>query len=152
MKTIQLTNGGETQVDDEDYEYLNQFKWYKYRNLEGYWYVCRVSGKTLIYSLIMNTPPKLMVDHIDHDRFNNQKLNLRICTNAQNQQNRLGASRNSKTGVRGVCYRGDSKFRLKPYTATVQVLTTHQKTFTTLEEASEWVSMMRDKLMTHHKG
>lgn len=33
MKYIKLTQGNETIVDDEDYEFLSQFKWY-YNDLE----------------------------------------------------------------------------------------------------------------------
>ncbi len=40
MKEIKLTQGKVALVDDEDYEYLNQFKWCA-MNLKGYFYAGR---------------------------------------------------------------------------------------------------------------
>lgn len=46
-------------------------------------------------------PKGLMIDHIDHDRFNNRIANLRLVTNADNGRNRkLG--KNNPNGVLGV--------------------------------------------------
>jgi len=49
------------------------------------------------YSLRQNQ----IIDHIDGDGLDNRLDNLRVCTHQQNTQNR-GASKNSKTGIRGV--------------------------------------------------
>ena len=38
--------------------------------------------------LIMNFPRDLMVDHRNHNTLDNQRCNLRVCTNIQNQQNK----------------------------------------------------------------
>jgi hypothetical protein len=49
---------------------------------------------------IVNTC-KSPIDHKDHSIFNNQKYNLRICTDNQNKWNR-GAQRNNTSGYKGV--------------------------------------------------
>lgn len=51
---------------------------------------------------------KVYIDHIDHNTLNNQKSNLRICSNADNIRN--GKLRvNNKSGYTGVRYRKDRK-------------------------------------------
>lgn len=84
-KYIKLTQGKKTLVDDEDYEYLNQFKWF-YNN----GYACKMlprNGKpqkaTFIHKLVMNNPSK-RVDHINGDTLDNRKENLRLVTHSQN--------------------------------------------------------------------
>lgn len=64
MKEILLRNGGVTFVDDEDFEFLNQFKWY--RGSYAFRFSSRKTGRKKIYlhRIIMGNP-KDEVDHID---------------------------------------------------------------------------------------
>lgn len=110
MKEIKLTQGLVTQVDDEDFEWLNQWKWHasEYGNVR---YAIRNEyggGKqhtVRMHRAIMNTPKGVEVDHIDHNGLNNQKLNLRNCSRSQNQINkRQSKSRHKSSRYRGVSY------------------------------------------------
>ena len=79
-------------VDDEDYDYLNQWKWYK----KNSGLVARVQydpetrkGRTILLSrTVAKTPKGLFADHINHDRLDNRKCNLRNATRTQNNQNK----------------------------------------------------------------
>lgn len=93
MKLIPLTKGMFAQVDDEDYEYLMQWKWsahmtgkifysrrVEYKNKKQY------CIKMHRFILSMNDA-KIVVDHIDHDGLNNQRYNLRKCSISENVRN-----------------------------------------------------------------
>jgi hypothetical protein len=92
MKEIKLTQGQVAQVDNEDYDFLNQWEWcaHKYPNT---YYADRqqnINGirKTIkMHRVILNTPSSMKTDHIDHNGLNNQKDNLRICNSQQNCMN-----------------------------------------------------------------
>ena len=60
----------------------------------------------LFHRLILNVEDDLVVDHIDRNKNNNLRNNLRICTRQENTMN-SGLSRNNITGVTGVSYRKD---------------------------------------------
>lgn len=108
MKKIKLTQGYYTKVDDEDYEWLNKYKWhvhilthnliYVYNN--GFYFGLnhRVSMHRLILGL---TDSKIHTDHIDGDSLNNQRSNLRVCTRSQNMRN-TKSSINSSSKYLGV--------------------------------------------------
>ena len=106
MKEIQLTQGKVTLVDDEDFEWLNKWSWIAVhpKNFQCY---ARRADRVLMHRLIMNTPEDLVVDHIDHNSLNNQRINLRNCTKSDNAQNRR--STDDFQGVswctRDKCYR-----------------------------------------------
>ena len=117
MKEIKLTQGKVAIVDDEDYEYLRQFKWCA-RNHRGYtWYAQRfsqtVNGKRriiLMHRYIMDTPDGMETDHINHNGLDNRRENLRICTCAENRRNNRIAENNT-TGYKGVGYTTDGYIR-----------------------------------------
>ena len=110
MKEIKLTKGKVALVDDEDFEYLNQWKWYcqenRYKHDTLYY---AVRSKTInkhrclimMHRVIMETSNELEVDHIDHNGLNNQKSNLRNCTHSQNHMNKVSKG---KSRYLGVCF------------------------------------------------
>lgn len=104
MKTIVLSKGQVTLVDDGDYDWLTQWTWYcnyqgyatrTYRNNKG------KQVRVAMHRVIMDTPVGLETDHIDFDRLNNQKHNLRIATHSENQRNKRRRVDN-KSGYIGV--------------------------------------------------
>lgn len=108
MKTIQLTQNKITLVDDEDYEYLSQWKWNAFKTKNGFYaarciWVNKKPKNIYMHRLIMNTEKGLMCDHIDHDTLNNQKSNLRNCTRQQNQLNK-NLYCHSKNKYKGMTY------------------------------------------------
>lgn len=89
--------------------------------------------------------------HIDHTCFNRWCVNpdhLRAVTQRQNNENRNGAQRNSKTGVRGV-----TEVRGR-FTARVQKdgKNHHVGVYASLEDAAEAAEGKRRELFTHSDG
>lgn len=83
MKEIKLTRGLKAMVDDEDFAKLNSVKWCAHS--AGYAY--RTGGQ-LMHRIIMNAPDNLHIDHINGNRLDNRKCNLRLCTRSQNALNK----------------------------------------------------------------
>lgn len=114
-KAMKLNNGAECVVDDADCAFLMQWVWqidskgYAVRTV----HLGKVDGnhrKTSIkmHRLLTAAPSGYQVDHVNGDKLDNRKKNLRICTNSQNQMN--GASyRGSSSKFRGVSYRKRDK-------------------------------------------
>ena len=102
---IKLTKGKETIIDDEDWEKVKKYSWC----LSSWGYAKSGSGgkTTYLHRLLTDFPQGMEVDHINGDRLDNRKINLRICTRAQNQRNRSKCVGISK--YKGVCW--ITKFR-----------------------------------------
>lgn len=62
-----------------------------------------------VHRIVMDAPKSMQIDHINGKRWDNRKENLRLCTNAQNQQNRR-AQKSNNTGYKGV-YSAKGKYR-----------------------------------------
>lgn len=118
-KEIFLTNGGSTTIDDEDYDYLMQWNWQSNRNTGVY----RCTSENGIRKIILmhrviaermrlNTEG-LQIDHKDRNPFNNQRSNLRVATNSQNNMNR-DKNENNTSGYKGVWWdEQSSKWRAR---------------------------------------
>lgn len=109
LKQIPLTQGRFALVDDSDYDFLMQWKWYaRFDPTNNTWYAVRkksIDGRqtTLqMHRIILGlTDSKIKCDHKNGEGLDNQRQNLRPCTNAQNCKNRKLNS-NSATGFKGV--------------------------------------------------
>lgn len=133
MKTITLTQGKSTLVDDEDYDELIKNKWCALKRKNGYYYAVRsqrIKGggqvQIFMHRVILGiTDKKLFGDHIDFNGLNNQKSNLRIATKSQNSAYKrnnkkyMGVSFSKrdlrwsatcqKDGVKHIKYRGSER-------------------------------------------
>lgn len=105
MKFIQLTKGKRAIVDDEDFEFLNQFKWCYHLG-----YAIRYAGGgrknrrfERMHRVVNNTPDELFTDHINGDKLDNRKSNLRTVDHRANSINRK-IQPNNTSGVRGVYF------------------------------------------------
>jgi hypothetical protein len=113
-KEIILSGGYVAIVDDEDFEYINQFKWH-YRNGYAQSSIKQNDGSyknIRMHRLIMNAEKGILVDHHDGNKLNNQKSNLRLCNDNQNQHNRK-SNKNSSSIHKGVSKMEDGRFRVR---------------------------------------
>lgn len=92
-------------------------------------------------------PEGLQVDHRCHDRSCVRPEHLRLVTNAQNLQNRRGATRASTTGVRGVSW--DKTHRKYMAHVTLSGKRYNAGYFDTLEAAEAAAIAKRRELFTH---
>ena len=99
MKEIQLTQGKVALVDDEDYEYLMQWKWYAAKSRKTYYAQRGRNPNIKMHRVLMNTPDDMQVDHIDHNGLNNQKSDMRNCTLIENNRNISARGRSKYLGV-----------------------------------------------------
>ena len=90
MIKVPLNKGMFALIDDEDWFKIWTFTWDF--STSGYAQTQRIKNKKktayFMHKLIMGNP-SCKVDHIDHDKLNNQKFNLRLATSTQNNANRL---------------------------------------------------------------
>ena len=102
-KTILLTKGMVATVDDEDYDYLNQFKWCFSGNYAVHRNYPTGSKPKMIkmHRLINKTPDGFDTDHINRNKLDNRKSNLRTVTRSQNASN-MGIKSNNTSGYRGI--------------------------------------------------
>lgn len=88
MKQIPLTKDKVALVDDEDYDFLMQWKW---RFHGGYavrtdW-ILGSRKEILMHRVIAKTPTSKETDHINGNKLDNRKGNLRVCSRSANRFN-----------------------------------------------------------------
>lgn len=116
MKTIPLTQNKHALVDDEDFERVNQYRWCAHHYYYG-WRAVRSIRKSngkqtsqYMHRFIMDTPKELQTDHENHNGLDNQKHNLRNCTQSQNNMNRkIQQQRKTISRFKGVVWHKRTK-------------------------------------------
>lgn len=100
-----LGKGKKTLIDDSDFELVNKYKWYlsssgyavTYRKLKSGWRPININY------LIMGEPKGFDTDHINHNKLDNRRKNLRICSHSENMRNMKLRSRGTSKFT-GVCW------------------------------------------------
>lgn len=102
MKRVKLTKNQYALVDDEDFEELNREKWYT--SSTGYATRRNRKKMTYMHRTITNCPQGMQVDHINGNRLDNQRINLRVVTSQQNKQNRHRNLKGKTSKYKGVSW------------------------------------------------
>lgn len=148
MKEIQLTKGKVAIVDDEDYQNLSKCRWclngeYAYNFTLGAMHRYLLNQPKMIGQKGSKKGSKkgqLQVDHINGNKLDNRKENLRLVDNSQNQLNHDKTQ--GKSRYRGVIWAGRQKSLLnagRPWVARIKLPGVPRKylgSFSTEEEAA----------------
>jgi hypothetical protein len=115
---IPLTQGQVARVDASDHAWLSQWRWRYATNGYAIRTYTDPQGQpryALMHRVIMQARPGKLVDHIDGNRLNNTRANLRIVDRHQNMWNRQ-ANANISSHYKGVtAYRHGWRVRIRYY-------------------------------------
>lgn len=119
-------------VDDEDYDDLIQFEWFEHN--KGYVVRYFKASYEFMHTRVLKNQSALLADHINGNKWDNQKHNLRLVTKSDNNQNQ-NIRKDSTTGLKGVTYNQ----RIGKYQSKIQVngVRIHAGTFETAQQAAD---------------
>ena len=122
-------------LDDADARRLSGHSIYLGVNGYAYFSTNR-TGPTTVHSFVMRgSVPGAHIDHINGNKLDNRRANLRVVSPQINQVNRKRLNRNNTSGIRGVARTNAS--RAKPWRAQITVArrNLHLGLFATMSEA-----------------
>ena len=110
LKKIELGNkDGFTTVSPDDYPLASQHTWYWHRH--GYIQATIDGELVLMHRWLMGAKKGQEIDHINNDKTDNRRENLRFCTRSQNLTNSPPQANNT-LGLKGVNKRrGRNRYR-----------------------------------------
>jgi hypothetical protein len=118
-----LKSGESVVFDVEDLSVFLKYNWHFHHQGYAFTRIRRngVRHVLWLHRLINKTPTGLQTDHINGDRLDNRKCNLRTVTGAENQRNRLKNKRSSSS-FKGVSWIK----RFRKWKAQIRVTTNNQ--------------------------
>jgi len=124
-------------IDVDDLEICKNYTWFKSKrnSVEGRLKNSKNKSNKIIklHRLVMGVDDKkIQIDHINHDILDNRKINLRMCSNKENQRNKIKNIK-SKFGINGVFFH-EKQNRYLSY-ITFDKKRIHIGSFKTLDEA-----------------
>lgn len=93
-------------IDMDDLNRVKEHGWVVTKM--GYARSNRKKNKVLMHRLVLNYYGKKSIDHINGNKLDNRKSNLRICSQGENIQN-AKTRKDNKSGFRGVSWHKQSK-------------------------------------------
>lgn len=99
-------------IDEEDYDKVKEFNWAQ--DTHGYWYRTTVRENGSKYNIKLHrfileeTNPKIEIDHINHKKYDNRKINLRKCVHKENSRNI--SKRKNRDVIGATWYKRDKKW------------------------------------------
>ena len=128
-----LPTGESFIIDSEDYCLVSKYRWVS--NRSGYFLAStgERNSHVFLHRMVIEPPDDMFVDHIDGNKSNCRKSNLRICSQTDNNRN-VGVKSNNRCGYKGVYWASDrGKWRTE---ITVDRKHIHIGSFETAEEAA----------------
>lgn len=110
MKKLRLngSRGGFAIIDDGDYELVSKRKWHmvsrgyvKSNHYAGGGKANQMTETVSLHRFIMHPPTGVVVDHVNGDKLDNRRSNLRLCSQKNNTRNAKLSKRNT-SGYKGV--------------------------------------------------
>ena len=114
---MSVRGGYSTLLDDEDFKYYDQWKWGLHKDgyviRTGWDKINKKSFVIFLHRLINETPKGFETDHINRDKLDNRKDNLRTVSLRENKYN-IGLKSNNTSGITGVCWaKASNKWRVR---------------------------------------
>ena len=117
---VPLTRGKVALIDRADMLIVGAHEWQAGTGNRGRFYARRmvvvggVRRNEMMHRRIMEPPPGMVVDHINHDGLDNRRANLRVCTVKENAANQATLTISKKSKYRGIAPR-DGKWVARIY-------------------------------------
>ena len=143
---IKTAKGGIILIDVSDAKSCKEHSWYI--DDKGYPSTCYKGKTTRLHRFLIGETNGLQVDHINRNKLDNRRCNLRLVTNQQNQFNQ-GISKNNTSSVKGVYYNKQCKKWCCQITFNRKKV--YSKLFETFEEAVKQRKILESKYFKINK-
>jgi len=90
-------------IDKEDFDKIKEHCWYEAKNNYIVTKIKKTNQNISIQNMILDKPKNKIVDHINRNKYDNRRSNLRIVTKQQNTINK-SKQQNNKSGIVGVFF------------------------------------------------
>ena len=101
-------------VDDDDFNFLSKLTWHVAKRKYTFYAETRINKRNISMHRLLIGFKYEVIDHIDADGLNNQRYNLRGCSQSQNLAN-MRLSTHNTSGFKGVCKTKQGRYHVGIY-------------------------------------